>query len=152
MSATEIFKNACLNATVATSDSADIQAKYAAFLKGLKYIDSNDSIGKEIMFINRYLRADYTDSTTFLSKVKIFSNYVSIYVASTSTDSERKAAHQNITTSFADNDLFYPFKRTISTNLTNFTVGTNTDAQLFATINSASEIALDGENILIGSS
>jgi hypothetical protein len=146
MSAKTDFHNAVENAT---DDSLDIQLKYATYLKALKYADDNDSVGKENIFINRYLRADYTDETAFLVKVKTFSGHVKLYVSGSSLDDQRMA-HKNIMSSFADTTLFYQIKRTIPTMVFNFTNGTNNDTENFETMRDCKKIALDGENVTIG--
>ena len=118
-------------------------------MKALKYADDNDSVGKENIFINRYLRADYTDETAFLVKVKTFSGHVKLYVSKSSLDDQRMA-HKDIMSSFADTTLFYQIKRTIPTNVFSFTIGTNNDYENFETIQNSKNIALDGENVTIG--
>ena len=61
MSAKTLFDNAC---KTTPSDTADKTALYASYLKSLKFIQPN--LYKGLIFLNRYLKADYTDEATFL--------------------------------------------------------------------------------------
>ena len=147
MSAKDIFNTAMSGVT---ADTDTLQEKYANFLKEINYADTNDSVGKEIIFINRYLKADYTNESTFLSQVKTFCGYVQTYIATATAAADKKAAHKLIISSFADTTLFYPLKRTILTDVSDFTGGTNTDSANFSTMLGAANIASVGENATIG--
>jgi hypothetical protein len=143
MTAKTDFHSAVENAT---NDSPEIQVKYATYLKALKNADDNESVAKILIYINRYLCAEYSDELAFLVKVKTFCEYATIYIAEESTDAQRKAAHKNIMSSFADNTLFYTLKRTSTVIATSFTTGTNNDETRFAVIRESENIADDGEN------